>query len=99
MLICALRIYPEMRVGLILIRMDKILSAYNDDKPFSVELVGAVMRQGSFIDKMQALNWTKEGYFDDPQDERVLHHAIARYHAYVFPSRNMTCNMACFLIL
>lgn len=61
---------------------NRILSAYTDDRPFSLDLVGAVIRQGSFIDKMHAFGWTQPGFADEPQDEVVLVHAIARYHAY-----------------
>lgn len=59
------------------------MSAYTDDRPFSVDLVGAVIRQGSFVDKMHNFAWTEPTYFDDAVDEIVLVHAIARYHAYV----------------
>lgn len=64
-------------------RPKRILSAYFDDRPFSIDLVGAVIRQGSFVDKMDHLGWTTPGYFDEKEDEVVLVHAIARYHAYV----------------
>ena len=64
-------------------RATRILGAYTDDRPFAIDLVGAVIRQGSFIDKMHDFGWTETGYFDDPVDEVVLAHAIARYHAYV----------------
>jgi len=64
-------------------RAHRLLSAYIDDRPWSIELVGAVLRQGSFIDKMDNFGWTKPGYFDDPKDEIVLQHAIARYHAFL----------------
>ena len=60
-----------------------MLRAYNDDRMFSVELVGAVIRQCSFIDKMHELGWTTPGFFDSSENEVVLVHAIARYHAYV----------------
>ena len=64
-------------------RSRRVFSAYTDDKPFSVELVGAVIRQCSFVDKMHNFGWTEPGYFDDKEDEMVLVHSIARYHAYV----------------
>lgn len=64
-------------------RSRRVFSAYTDDRPFSVDLVGAVIRQGSFIDKMHLYGWTEPGAFDKPEDEVVLQHAIARYHAYV----------------
>lgn len=79
------------------------MSAYTDDRPFSIDLVGAVrrnviaiilfltdavllvqvIRQGSFIDKMCQFGWTNRGMFDEPEEEVVLQHALARYHAYV----------------
>ena len=49
-----------------------MLSAYFDDKPFSIDLTGAVIRQGSFIDKMAQFGWTEPGYFDDKEDELVF---------------------------
>ncbi|KAF8165958.1 hypothetical protein B0H34DRAFT_648995 [Crassisporium funariophilum] len=61
----------------------RIMSAYNDDKVYSVELVGAVLRQGSFVQKMYDLGWTKPGFFDAVGDELALQHAIARYHAFL----------------
>ncbi|KAH8831565.1 hypothetical protein DL96DRAFT_1812407 [Flagelloscypha sp. PMI_526] len=61
---------------------DRIISAYVDDKPFSVELVGAVLRQNSFNSKMQSLGWTRPGVFQG-DEERVLVHCIARYHAFL----------------
>ncbi|KAF8079297.1 hypothetical protein FPV67DRAFT_109524 [Lyophyllum atratum] len=61
----------------------RIFSAYTDDRIFSVELVGAVLRQGLFIAKMQDLHWTALGFFDEQQDAVVLKHAIARYHSFL----------------
>ena len=57
------------------------MSAYTDDRPFSLDLVGAVLRQCSFIDKMHNLKWTEPGRFGGADDTTVLAHAIARYHA------------------
>ncbi|TFK33265.1 hypothetical protein BDQ12DRAFT_738868 [Crucibulum laeve] len=61
----------------------KIMSAYRDDKIYSIDLVGAVLRQGSFIEKMHSLHWTEPGFFDSREDKQVLDHAIARYHAFL----------------
>ncbi|KAF8886970.1 hypothetical protein BD779DRAFT_1470956 [Infundibulicybe gibba] len=61
--------------------LGRILSAYSDDKIFSVDLKGAVLRQGSFITKMHDLGWTEPQFFDHREDEVALQHAIARYHA------------------
>ncbi|KAJ7184501.1 hypothetical protein C8R46DRAFT_883048 [Mycena filopes] len=63
--------------------MARIMSAYVDDKMFSVELVGAVLRQGSFVTKMYDLQWTQPGFFDSAEDEVALQHSIARYHAFL----------------
>ena len=60
--------------------VQRVLSAYEDDRPFSVDLVNAVVRQCSFVDKMHEFGWTAPGFFDGPETELVLQHAIARYH-------------------
>lgn len=57
------------------------MSAYTDDKPFSVNLSAAVSRQCAFVDKMHDLGWTKPGRFDDEGSEAILTDAISRYHA------------------
>ncbi|KAI0272599.1 hypothetical protein BC834DRAFT_355152 [Gloeopeniophorella convolvens] len=61
----------------------RVLSAYYDHRPFSIDLVGTVLRQGSFVRKMYELRWSERGFFDDPEDELALHHANARYHAFL----------------
>ncbi|KAJ7921384.1 hypothetical protein B0H13DRAFT_1604569 [Mycena leptocephala] len=61
----------------------RIMSAYVDDKIFSVELIAAVLRQGSFVTKMYDLQWTKTGFFDNVEDEVALQHANMRYHAFL----------------
>ncbi|KAF8886972.1 hypothetical protein BD779DRAFT_1673001 [Infundibulicybe gibba] len=63
--------------------LGRILSAYSDDKIFSVDLTGAVLRQGSFITKMHDLGWTEPQFFDRREDEVALEHTIARYHAFL----------------
>ncbi|KAJ7815615.1 hypothetical protein B0H14DRAFT_2375202 [Mycena olivaceomarginata] len=50
---------------------------------FSVELVGAVLRQGLFVAKMYDLQWTRPGFFDSAQDQIVLQHIIVRYHGFL----------------
>ncbi|KAH8824689.1 hypothetical protein DL96DRAFT_1818361 [Flagelloscypha sp. PMI_526] len=50
----------------------RIMAAYSTDKIFSVDLVGAVLRQGSFTSKMHELGWTAPHYFDTREDERAL---------------------------
>ncbi|RDB24427.1 hypothetical protein Hypma_008478 [Hypsizygus marmoreus] len=61
----------------------RIFSAYTDDKMFSVDLVGATLRQSLFVAKMKNLRWTEHGFFDKKEDEVALKHAIARYHAFL----------------
>ncbi|TFY79965.1 hypothetical protein EWM64_g4047 [Hericium alpestre] len=63
--------------------LNRILSSYSDQRPFSVELVGAVLRQGTFVKKMQELGWTKPGYFDDQENSMAIVHAVVRYHAFL----------------
>ncbi|KIY68411.1 hypothetical protein CYLTODRAFT_374384 [Cylindrobasidium torrendii FP15055 ss-10] len=62
--------------------MRRVASAYVDDKMFSLDLVGAVLRQASFVGKMVGLGWTAPAFSADP-DETVLLHTIARYHAFL----------------
>ncbi|KZT69341.1 hypothetical protein DAEQUDRAFT_726929 [Daedalea quercina L-15889] len=64
-------------------RLPRTMNAYTDDRPFSVDLVAAVLRQGNFIDAMDNLGWTRPGYFDDRENEVLLTHALARYHAFL----------------
>ncbi|KAF6750970.1 hypothetical protein DFP72DRAFT_1172599 [Ephemerocybe angulata] len=63
--------------------LGRIMSAHSTSMLYSVELVGAVLRQGSFVEKMVGLGWTRPGYFDKEDDELALRHAIARYHAFM----------------
>lgn len=57
------------------------MSAYTDDRPFSVELVGAIIRQGSFVDKMHEFGWTNPKHFDSKDGQAVLVNVVSRYHA------------------
>ena len=68
-------------------RANRIMSAYTSDRPFSIDLVGAVIRQGTFVDKMHSFAWTDPTYFKDSVEETILVHATARYHASVFFTR------------
>ncbi|KAH9049000.1 hypothetical protein EDB84DRAFT_1410083 [Lactarius hengduanensis] len=63
--------------------ISKVLGAYVDQRPFSVDLIGAVLRQGSFVKKIYDLGWTSSSYFEKHEDAAVLHHAIVRYHAFL----------------
>ncbi|CAE6501435.1 unnamed protein product [Rhizoctonia solani] len=63
-------------------QVTRILSYYRCPYyPFSIELCGAILRQGGFIDKMFGLGWTEPRTFD--QDPTVIHRCIARYHAWL----------------
>ncbi|KAK0190266.1 hypothetical protein F5146DRAFT_1193644 [Armillaria mellea] len=61
----------------------RIVSAYKDDKIFSLNLIGAVLRQSTFVDKMCKLGWTKPDFFSSSEDELALKHCMARYHAFL----------------
>ncbi|KAK0439253.1 uncharacterized protein EV420DRAFT_1279692 [Desarmillaria tabescens] len=63
--------------------LSRIMSSYEDDKIFSLDLVGAVLRQGSFVDKMHKLGWTDPEFFSSSEDEVALKHCMARYHAFL----------------
>ncbi|KDQ63946.1 hypothetical protein JAAARDRAFT_187341 [Jaapia argillacea MUCL 33604] len=61
----------------------RIMSAYVDDRPFSIELVGAVLRQGTFVKKMHDIGWTDPYFFNSTSDMVTLQHSVARYHAFL----------------
>ncbi|KDQ53342.1 hypothetical protein JAAARDRAFT_161844 [Jaapia argillacea MUCL 33604] len=61
----------------------RIMSAYTDDRPFSIELTGAVLRQGTFVKKMHDIGWTDPDFFNLAEDMVALQHSIARYHAFL----------------
>ncbi|OJA14891.1 hypothetical protein AZE42_13114 [Rhizopogon vesiculosus] len=63
--------------------LNKIMSAYTDDRVFSLDLVGAVLRQALFVKKMVDLGWTEAGYFSSEVDVVALQHCVARYHAFL----------------
>ncbi|KAG1765635.1 hypothetical protein EDD22DRAFT_774772 [Suillus occidentalis] len=63
--------------------LNKIMGAYTDDRVFSLDLVGAVLRQASFVKKMVDLGWTEPGYFANELDTVALQHCVARYHAFL----------------
>jgi hypothetical protein len=54
------------------------MAAYFDEKDYSIELVGAVLRQESFVRKMFNFGWTRSGSFGAEID------AVGRYHKYSF---------------
>jgi len=64
--------------------LNRIMSAYSDgNKVFSVNLAGAVLRQGSFIQKMDDLGWTVPSYYDSKDGRVALQHSVTRYHAFL----------------
>jgi hypothetical protein len=60
-------------------RNGRLTSAYTSDRPFSLDLMGAVIRQGSFIDKMANLGWTEPSF--STHHGEVFDYVLARYHA------------------
>ncbi|KAL4081307.1 hypothetical protein V8B97DRAFT_1863695 [Scleroderma yunnanense] len=60
----------------------RILSAYTDGSPFSVDLLDAVLRQAIFTEKMDELGWTNPAACRGGKVQ-VLDHAILRYHAFL----------------
>ncbi|KAG8768001.1 hypothetical protein FRC15_005345, partial [Serendipita sp. 397] len=64
-------------------RIQRIAVAYSHAGLASLDLVGAVLRQGSFIQKMVELGWTRPGRFDLASESAPLVRSIARYHAFL----------------
>ncbi|KAB5589607.1 Dammaradiene synthase [Ceratobasidium theobromae] len=74
-------------------QVTRILSYYRCPYyPFSIELCGAILRQGSFIDKMVNLGWTEPRTFDDG-DPIILVRCIARYNAWLDVMSQLTRKM------
>lgn len=59
------------------------MSAYTDEKPFSVDLVAAVLRQDAFTDKLYHLGWLGTEFFDTDEYDRVANSCVFRYQGYV----------------
>lgn len=49
-----------------------------------MELVGAVFRQGAFIEKMVGMGWTASGRFETVASQAALVRCIARYHGFLW---------------
>ncbi|KAJ7061512.1 hypothetical protein C8F01DRAFT_141769 [Mycena amicta] len=75
--------YTALKTGTDERLIQRIMNAYTDGRIFSVELVSAVLRQGSFVRKMYDLEWTRLGVFDNIDEEVALWHVLARYHAFM----------------
>ena len=58
------------------------MSAYTDEKPFSVDLVAAVLRQVPFTDKLYHLGWLNGEFFDTGEYERVSRNCVSRYQGF-----------------
>ncbi|GAA5858932.1 hypothetical protein JCM8547_007161 [Rhodosporidiobolus lusitaniae] len=61
--------------------IDRITSCYTRRGPFSLDLVAATLRQGTFIEKMHGLGWLNPGRFEE--NDTVLRQSIARYHNFM----------------
>ena len=60
-----------------------MFACYETEYPFSVELTGAVLRQGRFIKKMVKLGWTQKETVEREGSLEPLTRAVARYHAFL----------------
>ncbi|KIK96103.1 hypothetical protein PAXRUDRAFT_826337 [Paxillus rubicundulus Ve08.2h10] len=72
----ALNSHPEALVS-------RILSAYTDGSLFSIDLVGAVLRQCFFTQKMDEIGWIKPGAFSEGDKIEILEQSVVRYHAFL----------------
>lgn len=64
-------------------RLQRVAVAYSHAGLACLDLVGAILRQGSFVDKMVELGWTQPGRFVNIRDMAPLVRSIARYHAFL----------------
>ncbi|KAG8735955.1 hypothetical protein FRC10_009959 [Ceratobasidium sp. 414] len=73
-------------------QVTRILSYYRSSNyPFSIELCGAILRQGSFIDKMVNFGWTEPRTFDD--ESMIPVRCITRYNAWLDVMSQLTKQM------
>ncbi|QRW11330.1 dammaradiene synthase [Ceratobasidium sp. AG-Ba] len=73
-------------------QVTRILSYYRaSNYPFSIELCGAILRQGSFIDKMVGFGWTEPRTFDE--EPAIPLRCIARYSAWLDVMSQLTKQM------
>ncbi|EIW76428.1 hypothetical protein CONPUDRAFT_168971 [Coniophora puteana RWD-64-598 SS2] len=63
--------------------INRIVDAYADDKPFSIELVEATLRQNLFVSKLEEISWLKGNTFRGPERERILSQTVVRYHSFL----------------
>ncbi|KIM24077.1 hypothetical protein M408DRAFT_318915 [Serendipita vermifera MAFF 305830] len=64
-------------------RVQRLVSAYSNAGYASIDLVAAVLRQGSFIKKMKDLGWLESKYCESSNAPASLFRAIVRYHAFL----------------
>ncbi|KAG8817991.1 hypothetical protein FRC19_010963 [Serendipita sp. 401] len=64
-------------------RVKRIVAAYSLPGYASIDLVAAILRQGSFIEKMKELGWLESYCFQSSTGQATLLRAIARYHAFL----------------
>ena len=64
-------------------RIQRLTIAYSGAGLASLDLVGAVLRQGTFVEKMVRMGWTRPGRFDHSRDLAPLVRSVARYHAFL----------------
>ncbi|GAA6021736.1 hypothetical protein JCM10207_008559 [Rhodosporidiobolus poonsookiae] len=62
--------------------VSQIVACYIHGEPFSLDLQAAVLRQSSFIAKMENLGWLKHGAFPS-DDDSTLQRCVARYHGFL----------------
>ena len=67
-----------------LYRSRRTCIAYSDPGLAGVELVGAVLRQGSFIEKMVGMGWAVGGRVDTVEWQAAFVRCIARYHGFLW---------------
>jgi hypothetical protein len=65
-------------------RVRRISLAYSYPALASVELVQAMLRQGTFVEKMVNMGWTTGGRFDALKAQAMLVRCIARYHGFLW---------------
>ncbi|KIM29339.1 hypothetical protein M408DRAFT_328973 [Serendipita vermifera MAFF 305830] len=75
--------YEKMSNPVPLPRIQRIAVAYSHDGPASLDLVGAILRQGAFVEKMVHIGWTQPGSFEYEHNLAPLVRSIARYHAFL----------------
>ena len=85
-----------------LYRSRRTCIAYSDPGLAGVGLVGAVLRQGSFIEKMVGMGWAVGGRLDTAECQAAFVRCIARYHGFLWlmsgqPGRLFVPTLVCHL--